>query len=288
MSNITGMQTSTTDARYIPQMYSMLVLAARHDNLVAAKLFENRTSDGVKGSSVQFPIKSLHAAVEWAEGKRLTDNLNATTESYKNIAMDQEYVSPFHITKRLKGQSLYDSIALSAKESVYAVEKEIDTQILSNVTDFTNTPINGIGESVTSENVVAAKEVLDLALVPDADRFYIFNPKTRSDLLNLEKGYFTSIDYAQEKAMATGHIGYILGDPVYFTNNLPKATGGSPAGEYNMNIYAHKQSIGVVLQRDAEYEIEYDIDTQGWIGNTSALWGSGVLRTDHGVIINGR
>lgn len=282
------MQTVTTDTRFIPQMYSKLVLAARHANLVAAKLFANRTSDGAKGSAVQFPIKSLMTAVSWTEGARLTDNLNATTESYKSITMNQEYVAPFHITKRLKDQSLYDSVALSAKESQYAVEKAIDTQILSNVTSFTNTPINGIGESVTAANIIRAKEVLDLALVPDSDRFYIMDPRTRSDLLNLDKGYFTSVDYAQEKGMATGHIGYILGDPVYFSTNLPTAAGGSPASNYRMNIYAHKEAIGVVLQRNAEYEIEYDIDTQGWIGNTSALWGSGVLRADHGIIINGR
>jgi len=288
MASITGMQTVTTDTRYVPQMYSKLVLAARHRNLVAAKLFANRTSDGPKGSAVQFPIKSLMTATAWTEGNRLTDNLNATTESYKSITMNQEYVAPFHITKRLKDQSLYDSVALSAKESVYAVEKQIDTQILSNADSFTTTPIGGQGVAITAPVIVAAKEALDVNDVPDTDRFWILDPRTRSDLLNLTGNYFTSMDFSGEKGFATGKVGYILGDPVYFSTNLPFGMVGSPSVAFRKNIYAHKEAIGVVLQRNAEYEIEYDIDTQGWIGNTSALWGSGVLRPDHGVVIAGR
>lgn len=288
MAAITGFQSTTTDQYFIPTMYSKLVLAARHRNLVAAKLFANRTSDGAKGSSVQFPIKSLMTATAWTQGNRLTDSLNATSESYKSITMNQEYVAPFHITKRLKDQSLYDSVALSAKESQYAVEKQIDTQILSNVDSFTTTPIGGQGVAITNLVCTAAKEALDVNDVPATDRFWILDPRCRTDLFNLTGNYFTSMDFAGEKGLQTGKVGYILGDPVYFSTNLPFGMVGSPSVAFRKNVYAHKEAIGVVLQRNAEYEIEYDIDTQGWIGNTSALWGSGVLRPDHGVVICGR
>lgn len=288
MANITGMNTVTTDANFIPNMYSKLVLAARHANLVAAKLFENRTSDGPKGSHVDFPIKSLMSSVAWTEGKRLTDNLAATTENVKTITMDQEIVAPFHISKRVKNQSLYDQVALSAKESMYAVEKSIDTYILSKSTDFTNAAVGTAGSAITNLVCTAAKEKLDVADVPAEDRFWILDPRCRTDLFNLTGNYFTSLDFAGEKGMQSGKVGYILGDPTYFSTNLPTGTTGSPAAAYRKNIYAHKQAIGVVLQREADYEIEYDIDTQGWIGNTSALYGAAVLRPDHGVIVQGR
>lgn len=288
MADISGMHSVTTDAVFIPQMYSKLVLAARHSNLVAAKLFENRTSDGKMGSAVDFPIKSVMSSVAWTEGKRLTDNLATTTETKKTITMNQEVVAPFHISKRVKNQSLYDQVALSAKESMYAVEKTIDTYILSKSADWTNSAVGTAGQAITNLICTSAKEALDIVDVPAEDRFWILDPRCRTDLFNLTGNYFTSMDFAGEKAMLNGKVGMILGDPVYFSTNLPTATTGSPATTYRKNIYAHKQAIGVVLQRDADYEIEYDIDTQGWIGNTSALFGASALRLDHGVIVLGR
>lgn len=288
MANITGMNSVTTDAVFIPQMYSKLVLAARHANLVAAKLFENRTSDGKIGSAVDFPIKSVMSSVAWTIGKRLTDNLASTTETKKTITMDQEVVAPFHISKRLKDQELYDQVALSAKESMYAVEKTIDTYILAKSSEFTNSAVGTAGVAITNLVCTSAVQALDVVDAPATERFWILDPRCKKDLFDLTGNYFTSMDFAGSKALITGQQGDLLGSPVYFSTNLPTGTTGSPATTYRKNIYAHKQAIGVVMQRNAEYEIEYDIDTQGWIGNTSALYGADILRADHGVIVNGR
>lgn len=262
------MNTTTTDAVFIPLMYSKLVLAARHTNLVAAKLFENRTSDGKLGSAVDFPLKSVMASVAWTQGKRLTDNLAATTETKVTITMDQEIVAPFHISKRIKDQQLYDQVALSAKESMYAVEKTIDTFILSKSSGFTNTAVGAPGVAITNLVCTSAVQALDVVEVPATERFWLLDPRCKKDLFDLTGNYFTSMDFAGSKALVTGQQGELLGSPVYFTGNLPTGTQGSPAATYRKNIYAHKQAIGVVLQRNAEYEIAYDIDTQGWIGNT--------------------
>lgn len=288
MANISGMNSAATDAVFIPQMYSKLVLAARHANLVAAKLFENRSSDGKLGSAVDFPIKSTMASVAWTIGKRLTDNLAAATETKKTITMDQEVVAPFHISKRLKTQELYDQVALSAKESMYAVEKTIDTYVLGKSSEFTNAAVGTAGVALTNIVCTAAVQSLDIVDAPATERFWLLDPRCKKDLFDLTGNYFTSMDFAGSKALVTGQQGDLLGSPVYFSTNLPTGTTGSPATTYRKNIYAHKQAIGVVMQREAEYEIEYDIDTQGWIGNTSALFGAAGLRVDHGVIVQGR
>jgi hypothetical protein len=287
---ITGLNTTITDAVYISENWSPLVLRSREQKFVAAKLFERRDGDVKVGDKVYFPISSLMTAQAFVEGESLFDKLNATTELNKSITIDQYYVAPFFISDLLKLHSKYDQWAEEMWAAGQGIADAIDTDILAESSNFTNAAVGTAGNAITNLTLVSAKETLDVLDVPSEERFWILDPRCEADLLNLTGNYFTSIDFANEKSLIKGQVGrIILGSPAYFTTNLPTGTTGSPAAtSYRKNIYAHKQAIGVAMQKNVETQSDYRVDKQGTLGNVRAVWGVGTLRPDHGVIVNGR
>lgn len=289
MANISNLNTTTTDAVFIPENWSPLVLRTREQNFVAVNLFERRDRDCVKGDKVHFPISSIKTATAFTEGNKLEDLLAAETENEKTITVDQDYVSPFLISNRLDIQSQYDQMAEEMWSSGQSIAKVMDTDVLSEITNFTQSEVGTAGSAITNLILTAAKQALDVSDVPMDGRFWIFDPRSEKDLLDLTGNYFTSIDFANDKSLLSGKIArIILGSPVYMTTNLPSGTTGSPASAYRKNVYAHKSAIGVVVQKSPKIEKEYSVNFQGTLGNVSALWGVGTLRPDHGVVINGR
>jgi len=271
---ITGLNTTITDAVYIPENWSPLVLRSREQKFVAAKLFERRDGDVKVGDKVYFPISSLMTAQAFVEGESLFDKLNATTELNKSITIDQYYVAPFFISDLLKLHSKYDQWAEEMWAAGQGIADAIDTDILAESSNFTNAAVGTAGNAITNLTLVSAKETLDVLDVPSEERFWILDPRCEADLLNLTGNYFTSIDFANEKSLIKGQVGRIIL--------------GSPAATYRKNIYAHKQAIGVAMQKNVETQSDYRVDKQGTLGNVRAVWGVGTLRTDHGVIISGR
>jgi len=289
-SPIASLNTVTTDAQYLPVKWSPLVLKATEKNFVARGIFENRTSDAPFGTAVHFPTRTHRDAQSFVAGYKLEEKLAATTDTYTTITIDQKYVSPFLIPNDLDVQSQYDNFAMEMAESGYAIAKQMDTHILSKSSAFTNTIQGVLGTSPTNIYLTACKRVLDKLDVPDNDRAWIFDPTVIEGLLNLTGNYFTSMDFSGEKGLQSGQIGrMLLGSPVYQSNNLPDGPAyGSPATTSKMNLYVHKQAIGYVAQTSPKVESEYNLNMQGRLGNVRAMWGSGILRGDHGVGLYGK
>lgn len=282
MANITNLNTVTTDAVFVPEMWSDLVLRAREDNYVAANLFERRDTDVPYGDLVHFPKSSIGTAADYVEGEKLEDKLAAPTEGEETIAIDTYKVRPFLISDRLSRQSKYDQYVEEAWSAGQAVAAAIDTDILAESANFTGS-VGTDNVALTNIEFTEAKETLDVANVPMQDRFWILNPQAEKDLLDLSGNYFTSMDFANEKSLVTGQIGrIILGSPAYFSNNTPAGAAG------HVNVYAHKQAVGVAIQMGQETQSESSVNFQGTLGNVRALYGVGTLRADHGVQLLGR
>lgn len=286
MAAIPKLNTTITDAVFVPEMWSDLVLRAREDNYVAAKLFERRDKDVPFGDKVHFPISSIGTAVDYTQGEKLEDKLAATTELEKTIEIDKYKVRPFLISDQLTKQSKYDQFVEEAWASGEAVAEAIDTDVLAEtVSGSSTTAVGTLGTAITNLALTAAKRTLDVKKVPMSDRFWILDPKAEEALLNLPGNYFTSIDFSNTKAIVTGQVGrIILGSPAYFTNNLPSTTG---TGAGTKNIYAHKQATGVAMQIGQESQSEPSVNFQGILGNVRALYGVGTLRPDHSVVVQG-
>ena len=120
---------------------------------------------------------------------------------------------------------------------------------------------------------LALVETLDEADVPDSPRFLIGDPSMKVDILKVDK--FVSSDYTRQ-VVPTGKIGVIYNADVYITNNLVDA------GTGNYGVYAHRDAIGVVIQKNPRvrvWDMGYKFITKIIV---DAAWGADEIRDTFG------
>lgn len=291
MPDISNVDTSTTGAVYIPEIWSELVLEFRKKRLQAANFFEHRDMEVMNfGDTIHFPADSEYTVVSYTEGNRLTSSLAANTDSEVVLTVDQYKVRPFLVSDKLSTQSKYNKKALNFRNAGYAIAKAIDTAIFARSSEFTNAAINTAGTAIVPADLTEAQQVLDDLDVPEGEeRGWFLSPATIKDLMDNSGNYFTSLDFTMTPSLVYGQLHYLLlGSPVFKTTNLPTGTTGSPSTTYRKNIYAHREAIGVAMQIAPEVQEEYNLDLQGDLCNVRALYGTVCLRPASGVIINGR
>jgi len=291
MAAITGMHTPTTNAVEIPEVWSDLVLKFFRANLVMANLVERRDVDvAAAGDKIHIPVTAAASAVQYTDGKRLTDNLAANTDTEVYIDIDQFYFSPVHVQWNVKAQSKYDILAERMSAAGYAIAKNIDTAVAALADSLTTTDINDAAstdqvDDLVVADIISAYVTLNNNDVPSTDRSWVFHPSAYGELLSMTGNYFISYDFRQGKPLENGMIGQILGSPVYQSTNVDTVSDGSPAQTAYNNLYFHKQAFGLAMQVAPSVEVAWDTDTMGWLGNVRTAYGVKVLRGAAGVCI---
>lgn len=280
MADITGLHTGTTNAVEVPEVWSDLVLDFQQANLVMANLVERRDLDVVSyGDTINMPVTAETTTVDYTEGDRLTDNLQANTDTQKVITITDAKMRPFLIPWTLDAQSKYDIKADRLRAATYAISKAIDTTVAAEGASLTTTDINTAANAVILDDILEAYETLNSNNVPVTERAWVFRPSAYRDLLNLAGNHFISSDFTSGRPLENGKIGEILGSPVYQSTNIAvDGTGGR-------NLYFHKQAFGLAMQKSPKVESEYYMEAQGDMCNVRTLYGVTTLRPDFGVVI---
>lgn len=280
----------TTHANYIPEIWPGMVVEFREANLVMAGLVNRRDVDVANyGDTFYYPITSKGTAVTYAAGNRLTDNLQVDTDSVITLSINQFKMHPFHIPWNVSDQVKYDTMAINMRQAGVAIAENIDSYVhtvaIAGFTTHVNDPAGGTAQvaDLALDDILTAFTTLNTSDVPTGDRAWIFHPSAYKELLSLE--YFTKHDWVDNSPMTTGLIGSMLGSPVYQSTNVGTTTGGSPSETTYGNLYMHRDGIALAMQRKPEMESEYDIDTQGILGNVRTGYGAVILRADHGIVI---
>lgn len=287
VSNTTGLQQV---AVHIPRKVSDYIVKFRQKNLQLVKFVTNRTLDvATYGQTVDFPVTSTYSVTNFADGNRLTDILNTNIDTKKSLTVNRRAVCPAFLSDAASVQSKTDQKALMIETCGYAIAKDIDDTIADEFDEFeANTIVNGTTPTTALDknDLLDAQKTLDALDVPAEDRVWVFHPNVIRDLMADSGNYFTSLDFTDTKSLVKGQLGYLLlGSPIVKTTNLNTGTSGSPVSTYYKNAYFHKSAIAIAMQRDVEYQEQYDIDLQGWMVNARSLYGTTVLRADHGVLI---
>lgn len=124
----------------------------------------------------------------------------------------------------------------TAKESAYAIARDMDAQILGLRAIFqtiSNQNIYSNGEANATTNVASqpfnlrsflrAKLAFDRAGVPDSQRVLIVSPEQYMQLLALDK--VQSMFYRTSAPLESGIVGSLMGIPVYMTNMITANSG---------------------------------------------------------------
>lgn len=286
MGSVTGVNTAVSQAQLIDKKWADFINKHRDASLQAAKHFRDFSfAVSESGDTVYVPNNLVEQTpFTMTEGKRLSDNLQANTETYTTLSLNTWKSNPFLISKKLNKQSKYSAKMLGYEKAAYAVAKALDTAILAVSSSFTHPDVNDGGSTITNLDLTECQARLDTVNVPEEDRAWFLYPWVLKDLMDLSGNYFTSIDFGQSGPLIKGQISkMLLGSPVYKTTNVPQTAAGSPAQNLIENIYAHKDAIIWAANWKDAREEEYNLDLQGDLCNISSLYGVVINRADHGV-----
>ena len=261
-------------AKFIPEMFSKDVIMHTMSNLVCVEAFNTSYRANLrKGYKVSIPVFTEASATEVTPGTEPTAGDLATTPVA--ITVDQWYESSAEISPLMEIEQFADYMAGASRSCAYAISKKIDTTVGALFSTLGGSSVQGSdGQTFDDDIFRALVETLDEADVPDDNRCLIGDPSTKSDLLTIDK--FVRSDFVDKGTVKNGKFGTLYNCKVYITNNLTAATTG------NYGVYAHKDAIGVVIQKNPNSKL-WDL---GWkfISKiiVDAAWGADEIRDSFG------
>ena len=264
------------DHKFVPDLFSKNVLVAVKNKLVVVPVV-NHTYEAelVMGDSISIPKTNVVTATEVTTGTEGVIKDPFATDA-GTLSIDKYYEAPVVIDYMSRRQSQVDLVAYAVDESAYAIAKIIDYTVCQHFDDLSGGDGYGAdGSAVTDDVLIDAVEELDEANVPEENRYWIFDPSVKADLLTIDK--FVRIDYMAGDTILTGQFRKdVYGAPILITNNLELNSTG------NFGAYLHKDAIAIAIQENMAVDrVEQPLKHQLTI-NTTALWGSAILRNTFG------
>lgn len=254
----------------------MAPLVKRFDSLVTGK-----------GDTIHIPNLSNLSATDKTASAQVT--LQSPTETETTILINKHKESSFLVEDILKVQSNYDLMGEYTAKAGEAIARTIDTDLLTEYTNFTNTDVGVYGSDITDAVILAANETLDLANAPLEDRVMVVYPTQKTALLRIEK--FVKADwvgqYQNPTLVKTGVasrflFGDIYGVPTYWTKQVT-STAGTPT-QYH-NILFHKEALALALQQSPRTQSSYIVEYLANIVVVDVIYGVKTLRADFGIEI---
>lgn len=279
-------QTTTTGASFIPEVWSPEVLRATENALVMAPLvkrFDSMVTQ--RGDTIHIPnLTNLTASSKSANTQV---SLQSPTETDTTISLSSHYESSFLVEDILKVQSNYDLMSEYTSKAGESIARRVDTDLLAEYTNFTNTDQGTYGSDITDPVVLAADELLDLANAPMEDRYFVIFPTQKTALAKIDK--FVKVDwmgqYQNSTVVRTGPNsrymwGDIYGKPVYYTNQVTQ-TAATPTQTHNMLF--HKEAIALALQQAPRTQSSYILEYLGNLVVVDVIYGIKTIRSTFGV-----
>lgn len=287
MASTTEFIDSTTATAFIPEIWSMLVLASREANLVFANLVDRKYEaelsvgdilhvNSLSNLTIQSKTKASNTAINYQTNTETPVNIEVATWQY--VAMAVESI--------VKVQNTHDQLALYSGKMGYALALGIDDALAVRVDAFSNT-VGSLAQDLTDDDLLRARQYLNDANAPQTDRAFIISPAAETSLLKLDK--YTRDDYSgvhgttgRETGLQQAYVTSFYRIPAYVTTNVD---GGNAGGHDNALL--QKEALGLVVQMKPTIHSAYDIDYLVDKVAIEQLHGSQEMRDDHGVWVKG-
>lgn len=275
-----AVQTPTTGAVFIDEVWAKDIQENRRNKLIATKLVDHQFESQIlnHGDTVHITSIAPLTATAITPGSPIVPIANTETE--QTLVIDQYYGVGVELQDMLKKQSTYNLRKPYVDEMSYALATKIDESLLAEWTNVATANKMTAVASLTFAGIVDANVLLDKANVPMSDRALVVNATGLGDLRKLAE--FTMYEKTGKEGLVSsdfGLVGQIYGAPVYMTNAVPKAGGSAK------NMLIHKSAFAVAIQMKPEMEYDRDILKKTDIITGSALWGVKTIRPDHAVVL---
>jgi hypothetical protein len=212
---------------FIPKLWSTEVKRQLERKLLAANYTKPISFVGVKGDTITVPLIRRVAVSNKLPGQPV--NIQSGNETTYKITVGRHVESSFGIEDVVAVQTAVNLRGEYTKEAAYALRKDIDNAVLglraavnafpSQVVWSTATGVQNAAPIPLSEvAILAGKQILDEADVPEEDRVLIVSPSQYNALLLNQE--FTSMDFVKNAATVTGQVGELYGMPVIKTTQI--------------------------------------------------------------------
>jgi len=190
----------------------------------------------------------------------------APAETETQLTINKNYYSAKLFTDVLLVQSNFDLISSYAKAMGYALAKQIDSDIASELITVNQ------GATLTTDDQITASE-FETAIAnlgendidyTSGDVFFVVNPTLYADMVNPAGTFGASFVRADisgfnsgDSPALTGVMGTLMGMPVLMSNSL------SAGGTNVSGVIYHRSACAIAVQRDIDVKQQFDIDVLG-------------------------
>lgn len=265
--------TKTTIDAFVPEIWSKDVQLAARAKYVMANLvmrFDSMVKKG--GDTIKIPKISTGTANDKVASQQVT--LQANTETTVDLSIDKHKESSYLIEDLAEIQTEVDLRSVYTTEAGEAIAKQIDSDLLALYASVTNSV--GGASAIDADDILDAKEKLDLANAPETDRYLVVHPTAVRDLLDIST--FVSSDYVDGKPVVTGMLGTIYGFKVYSSTQVPLAT------TYK-NLAFHKSAFMMASQLSPRVQASYEQIYLSNLVTVDTVYGVGIYRNDHACVV---
>ena len=274
---------STTADVFIKEQWSTQAIVAREQKLSFARNVDLKYKKDLSiGDIVNVPSLGNLAAQTKIKANNTAVSFETITETNTQITVATWLYSGVAVESIVKIQANMDLLMAYAPKQGYALAEGIDDTLAGHPDDFTNTT-GTLGAGSAYTDYVRGIQYLDDAKAPSDGRVIIISPAERGNMLSMKE--YVHNDYSslhgdgpkvtqQEKDYVTSFLGY----PVYVTTN---AEGTNAAGHDNTMM--HKEAIALIVQMEPTPWYMADANFLVHKVVMEELYGSAILRNDHGV-----
>ena len=307
---VSPQQTITTNANFIPEIWSDEIIAVYEQNLVLAPKVRKMSMKGKKGDTIHVPKPARGDASVKAAETAVT--LIADTASELVISIDQHYEYSRMIEDFADVQSLASSRRFYTDDAGYAMAKQVDTALFGLGTGLgdggavsdPSVPANwvhsntlrstGSGselfaagdtadtDTFSDEAFRAALQLLDDADVPMAKRCLIICPSAVNAIRGITR--YNSVDFVNNKGTVNGQIGNIYGVPVFVSTNVPVVDATGPATARG-NLLIQEDAYVLAEQVGVRSQTQYKQEFLSTLFTSDRIYGKEVYRPENAVTI---
>lgn len=250
MADMGVTEISATSAEII----SSIVQETLKQESVLLPTIKDYSAFATKGSdSVSIPRRDQFAAADKTENTALT--AQAMTFSVDTIALDKHKAILSRLESIASVQAMVnveaELIKEMSKELALQVDKDVIVELLlasasapDHRVQFSNNPTN----TITDEDILEARRLLNVQNVPQEERWLVVNPDQEKAMLSIAN-FIEQDKYGPNMAIMKGELGMVRGFRVIMHTEVA-------ADECH---FYHREAVGYAFQKQAEFKRDDDL-----------------------------
>lgn len=297
-----GFSDTTTQANFIPELWSDEIKAAYEKRLVMAGLVKKLPMVGKKGDTIHIPAPTRGSAT--AKAAKTAVTVQANTESEVQVLINKHYEYSKLMEDVAEIQALADMRGFYTDDAGYALATQTDVDLHNEGKNIGDASDNWVGsgsyytdassgltayavDTVTTSDLVTDAsfrgliKLLDDNDVPFDERFFVVPPSLRSTMMGIDR--YVSSDFVDGRGVQNGKIGNIYGIDIYVSTNCSvteTAAENSAGGELKAATLFHKEAFILAEQQNIRSQTQYKQEWLGTLFTADTIYGVKTYRAN--------